>query len=199
MPKLVDLVVDEILATTGSSTKAGGLNLSSYATTGLSYVRHTPQSKPGFYIVATANHSGNQTFNIFTSGNYSLNTTNVLDTNLPNNNATNGIWHTTNNYFIAPIAGVYYFNANVLKNNIAPAYMDLRFLKNGVMIGDVAGYSDSYPLNTYKQASIGMVIELAQNDQVSLRCGYSVASPSTESVYGDSNNPHTTFTGFLIA
>lgn len=91
------------------------------------------------------------------------------------------------NRYIAPLAGLYFFHADVLTPNDTSSG-DLRFHKNGVDTG-MAAYGGNFSTAAHKQSTLSMVASLNAGDYIDIR-----AATATNVLAGG----HTRFSGFLI-
>ena len=95
--------------------------------------------------------------------------------------------------FTAPVAGKYYFHADVLSDNVDPP-IGMEFYKNGAATG-MRSYGGANGTGTtiYRQATLSAVIDMAANDYIEVRSAYNGSN-----IYGNPGDIHTRFTGFLV-
>lgn len=94
--------------------------------------------------------------------------------------------------FTAPIAGQYYFHADVLSDDVVTPH-GVQFFKNGVATG-MRSYGGANGGEIHRQATLSAVIELAAGDYVDVRSVY----PNSQ-IYGQPHDIHTRFSGFLLS
>ena len=143
----------------------------------------TKPKHPSFLAGRTG---GNQTFTV---GTFPLNETRI---NVGNH------YDTSTYKFTAPVAGVYYFHAQVYYNNGSGAYrVGFRKTPNGgsaFMLNtashEVVGNDDQQSTSIIESMAVGDTVELFCDSNVSIQCYYNI----NDTTYG----AHTYFMGYLI-
>ena len=107
-------------------------------------------------------------------------------------------YNTSTYKFVAPVAGVYYFFAQVYYNNGSGAYrVGFRKTPSGgsaFMLNtashEIVGNDDHIPISIVESMGVGDAVELYSDQNASLQCYYNM----NDTTYG----AHTYFGGYLI-
>ena len=143
-------------------------------------------TKPAHPSFLAGRTGGNQTFTV---GTFPLN---VARVNVGNH------YNTSTYKFVAPVAGVYYFFAQVYYNNGSGAYrVGFRKTPSGgsaFMLNtashEIVGNDDHIPISIVESMGVGDAVELYSDQNASLQCYYNM----NDTTYG----AHTYFGGYLI-
>jgi hypothetical protein len=98
-----------------------------------------------------------------------------------------GLWDAQNNAVVAPVTGAYYININAATQPTTD--LDVRIFVNGL---DASIGLYSYQSSGVVSKSRAAIVMLNKGDRVTV-----VAAPGT-GLYGDTNWPSSSFTGFLL-
>ena len=104
---------------------------------------------------------------------------------------TDNAFDLTNNRFVAPVDGTYYFHADILGQNTTTSAVDILLYKNGVST-NLAGYGGANGSVVHRQSTLSGVLTLTAGEYVDIR------TPGADYIYG-STAYHTRFSGFLLS
>ena len=152
-------------------------------------------------VVTKPNHPA---FSAFLAAITSTNAANVFrPTRVDLNNG--GMYDSSTGRATAPIAGIYWFGAQMLINSSERDNVDMRFYINGNQIQSGSIYEPDWG-STYRKVNMFTVLSLSVNDYVTVQIqANGGAGASDYAFYGDSNGyqsnsgaGHSGFQGFLV-